>query len=191
MQLCGVVEALQGTCVANKNKGCCLKPEVSSCPCRSLSPLVSQFLCLCEWVGGFGGWVSWWVSGWVLANGCEWVWGCGQGERERECDWMGRAGFGGTAKMCGWRQRLAPAQLSSCELLPCHVCRRVSMLRRGRGQVFVMDEARHFFALQLVMRVFGCGFVCLRAACVRARWLAWVWCCGGVVLAAKARVPPR
>jgi len=28
MKLCGVVEALQGTCDANKNKGCCLKPEV-------------------------------------------------------------------------------------------------------------------------------------------------------------------
>lgn len=28
MKLCGVVEALQGSCVANKNKGCCVKPEV-------------------------------------------------------------------------------------------------------------------------------------------------------------------
>lgn len=28
MQLCGVVEALQGTCTANKNKGCCVDPMV-------------------------------------------------------------------------------------------------------------------------------------------------------------------
>lgn len=28
MKLCGVLEALQGTCEAGRNKGCCMKPEV-------------------------------------------------------------------------------------------------------------------------------------------------------------------
>jgi len=39
MKLCGVVEALQGTCDSNKNKGCCVKPEVH----RLLSPPARLF----------------------------------------------------------------------------------------------------------------------------------------------------